>query len=222
MGDRNKLVYSQLSLLGLYLFKSHFKIDIKVSRHAELSSWSSVFSSRCASDKSKVTQTPGCPHRAQPNEDAGLAGARCPSPGLHSNGTGLCLPEGGRASLGAQCKDTMAGAQQRCSERNLAEPARPGQGSQGPGTPLGPQFHLSETAPLEALRNSYINISGGNTGTGLNMLAEIGPILTWSGAWTHPAQREKARHFSVEGHAQLRASVLKQPWSVKYAIHILY
>ena len=38
MGDRNKLVYSQLSLLGLYLFKSHFKIDIKVSRHAELSS----------------------------------------------------------------------------------------------------------------------------------------------------------------------------------------
>ena len=50
----------------------------------------------------------------------------------------------------------------------------------------GPQLYVSETAPLEALRNSYINISGGNTRTGLNMLAEIGPILTWSGAWTHP------------------------------------
>ena len=89
------------------------------------------------SDKSKVTQPPGCPHRAQPNEDAGLAGPGAPSPGLHSDGTGLCLPEGGRASLGTQCKDTMAGAQQQCSERNLAEPAHPGQGSQRPETPLG-------------------------------------------------------------------------------------
>ena len=87
-------------------------------------------------------------------------------------------------------------------------------GLRGPGTPLGsPTPHEWNSTPWSS-GNSYLNVSGCNIQTGLNMLAEIGPNLTWSCAWTHPVQREKSRHLSVEGHVQLRAGVWKQPWSV--------
>lgn len=69
---------------------------------------------------------------------------------------------------------------------NLVQRDQPTQGEalRRPGPLSGPQPPMGETTPLEALRISYINSSGSNTQTGLNVLAE--QDLIWLGAVPGP------------------------------------